>query len=119
MKFGTSFLLHAGIGFLLTLFLPWWSVVLLAILLGVTMQLSPVAAFGAGFAGMAALWGVYAGFLDAQNGAVLSQRIAELFQVKTSNNLIYITSLIGGLLGGCGAMTGALGRDLFLNLKVS
>ena len=114
MKFGSSFLLHAVLGYLLTLFLPWWSVVLLAIVLGATMKISPIAAFGAGFAAMFSLWSIYAGYLDSLNGAMLSQQIAELFKVGSPNNLIYITGLIGGLLGGFGAMTGALGRSLFL-----
>jgi hypothetical protein len=114
MKFGASFLLHAGLGFLLTMFLPWWSVVISAFLISFFIKIKGWKAFLAGFIGMIGLWGGYAAFMDIQNGAILSNKVAELFQLSDSNALIYITGLIGGLLGGFGALTGCYFRAIVM-----
>lgn len=112
MKLGVSFLLNAVLGYLITLFLPWWSVVLISVGLGYMMQLKALPSFAAGFAGMSALWGTYAGILDAQNGAILSNQVADLFSLPVSSYLIVIVTTIGGFLGGLGAVVGSFGREL-------
>lgn len=117
MKFGASFLLHAGLGFVLTMFLPWWSVAILAFVIGFSLKVDGWQAFLAGFAGMMGLWMTYAIFMDYQNGAILSTKVAELFQLPQSNYLIYITGFIGGLIGGMGALTGRYFRDVIMPEK--
>lgn len=112
MKFGLSFLLNVAFGFLLTLFFPWWSVVILSFIVGFSMKVKGWQAFLGGFAGMSALWIGYAGILDFQNGAILSQRVSELFQLSNPSYLVHLTGFIGGLLGGMGALTGRLFRDI-------
>ncbi|MFK7950111.1 MAG: hypothetical protein AB8G11_21145 [Saprospiraceae bacterium] len=117
MKFGASFLLHAGLGFVLTMFFPWWSVVILAFIIGFLLKVEGWQAFLAGFVGMMGLWMGYATFMDYQNGAILSEKVAQLFQLSQSNYLIYITGFIGGLLGGMGALTGRYFRDVIMPEK--
>ena len=112
MKLGVSFLLNAVLGYLITLFLPWWSVVLVSIVLGYIMGMKALPSFAAGFAGMSALWGTYAGVLDVQNGAILSSQVADLFSLPVSVYLIVIVTMIGGFLGGLGGLVGAFGREL-------
>ena len=59
------------------------------------------------------LWGMYAGWLNSANAGILATKMGGLFPVKvTSANFIQITTLMGGLLGGLGAMTGSLLRGL-------
>lgn len=112
MKLGLSFLLNAALGFVLTLFFPWWSVVIVSFIIGMTMDVKGWQAFLGGFAGMMALWIGYATYMDVQNGAILSQKVADLFKLGSSNNLIYLTGFIGGLLGGMGALTGCFFRSI-------
>ena len=76
------------------------------------MRLKPLASFAAGFAGMGALWGGFAGILDAQNGGVLSTQILDLFTIPSPVVMMLIVTTIGGLLGGLGSVTGAFGREL-------
>jgi ABC-type iron transport system FetAB permease component len=111
MKFIYSFLLQAVLGYVITLFFPWWSVVVIAFVIGFSLKTKSWVAFLAGFAAMSALWAVYATFMDFQNGAILSEKVANLFQLPESNYLIYLTGLIGGLLGGMGSLTGQLFRN--------
>lgn len=114
MRFGASFLLHAGLGFILTMFFPWWSVAILAFVIGFSLRIDSWQAFLAGFLGMLGLWVGYATFMDYQNGGILSAKVAQLFQLPQSYLLIALTGIIGGLLGGFGALTGRYFRDVIM-----
>lgn len=117
MKFIFSFLLQAVLGYAITLFLPWWSVVIVAFVIGFSFKTKGWIAFLAGFAAMIALWAGYATFMDFQNEAILSEKVANLFTLPNSYYLIYLTGIIGGLLGGMGSLTGRLFRDTFIQEK--
>jgi hypothetical protein len=116
MKFILSLLLQAGLGYLITLFFPWWSIVILAFVVGFSIKTQGWAAFIAGFVAMFGLWFGLAMFLDVQNGHLLTERIAQLFKMP-ANYLPYITGLIGGIIGGMGSLTGNLFRSLFTERK--
>ena len=62
-----------------------------------------------GFVGVFLLWGIAAFQIDLGNESILSSRIGEIFGA----NMIVVTALIGGLLGGMGALTGTLGLRVF------
>lgn len=100
------------IGYLGHLFLPWWSIVLVAGLVGLFTKFSGIRAFAIGFLGVALLWGVYAGLLNAQNEGIIASRLAALLGDMSPAGLIGITTLLGGLLGGMATLTGNLGRKL-------
>lgn len=108
MKFIGSLFLHLGSGFVLTAFLPWWTVVIAAFLIAFFLRMDSWKSFLAGFLAMTILWAGTALFLDIQNGEILSSKVAQLFQLPNSNLLVYFTGLIGGFLGGFGALTGSL-----------
>lgn len=118
MKFTLSILLHAGLGLILTLFVPYfWSTVIIAFVIGFAFKIDGWKSFIAGFLGMLGLWAGYALFLDVANEAILSEKVAQLFQLSNANLLIVITGLIGGLLGGFGALTGRYLREIFMPQK--
>jgi len=62
-----------------------------------------------GFLGVALLWGIAAFQIDIANEGILSARMEEIF----GRNMLLLTILLGGLLGGMGALTGTLGQRLF------
>lgn len=92
---------------LVTLFLPWWTLFIPAVLLGATLFDSSGSAFFTGFISLFAAWSVQVLYIDIANESILSGRIAEMLGVGQSWLVILITALIGGLIGGMGTLLGA------------
>lgn len=97
------------LGLLIHQFTPWWSIVLVSALVGGIFNEHAGRSFLFGFVGVFLLWGIAAFQLDLANESILSTRMADIF----GGNMVLITALLGGLLGGMGAMTGTLGLRLF------
>ena len=113
-KFGLQALIIMILGFIAHQFLPFWIIAVVAGLVGLLFQYeNSGASFAAGFAAAALLWSSYAGWLNLSNMNLLSGKLGELFQMN-GTYLVYLTGLVGGLLGGLGAMTGTLGRKLLM-----
>lgn len=112
-NFLISTLLIAAIGFPLQLFFPWWSIAILAALLGFVLKFeNSLWSYMAGFLGVALLWGIYAMYLDMGNAHILSTKMGNLFGKLSSSSMILLTALIGGIVGGFAAATGTLGKKL-------
>lgn len=112
-KLGLQTLVILAGGFIAHQFLPFWSIALVAGVAGLLFRYENSAmSFAAGLAAATLLWGTYAAVLNAGNGAMLSSSMGELFTLNGAY-LVYITGLVGGLLGGLGAMTGTLARKAF------
>ncbi len=114
MKIFIYSLIIAILGYLLRDLTPWWSIAIIAGIAGALARLSGIRAFFMGFLGAALLWGVYTFFVNMQNEGTLASKIGELFGNMSPIGLILITALLGGFIGGMGALTGQLGRSLFL-----
>lgn len=100
------------LGYIVHLFTPWWSIVVVAGIVGLIFSKNAGFSFLYGFVGVLLLWGLTAFFLDAANESILSIRMGKIIGDLSSGGMIGVTALIGGLLGGLGAMTGTLGRKL-------
>ncbi|MDB5252860.1 MAG: hypothetical protein JWP27_2029 [Flaviaesturariibacter sp.] len=108
MRFLVSILLVALFSFIAGLFLPWWSLAIVAFLVGLLVPQSLGRSFLAGFLGIFLLWGFLAAWIDLANNHVLSGKIAQLFKLGAASVLlILITALIGALVGGFAALSGA------------
>jgi hypothetical protein len=113
MRFFYIFLLILIPGFLLQLFLPWWSIVIWAGLAGLAFRFDQAfTAFIAGFLAVGISWWGYAYYLDLSNGSLLSVRMGEILGGLSPLLLTLVTGLFGGLFGGLGALTGALARQM-------
>lgn len=97
------------LGLLVHQFTPWWSIVLVTALVGGIFNEHAGKSFLFGFMGVFLLWGLAAYQMDAANESILSTRMAKIFGA----NMVIVTALLGGLLGGMGALTGTLGQRLF------
>jgi len=112
-NFLISILLITIIGFLLQSYFPWWTVVILAAIIGFIIKSNNgFWSYLTGFVAVALLWGIYAGYLDTQNAHLLSTKMGNLFGALSSFSMILLTSLIGGIIGGFGTLTGYLGKNL-------
>jgi hypothetical protein len=102
MAFPLIFVLTLGGGFLF----PWWWPALAAYGAGFWLAKNGPGAFLAGFAGTGGAWLLLAAFMDWRNRQILSTRVAEVFHLPSPWLLLVLTALIGGLLGGLGALAG-------------
>lgn len=108
MKFLVAFLLTALLGFAITLYLWWWSFVLMSFLVSFLMKLSPGKSFLSGFLAIGLLWLTQAMILDNANGYLLSHKVALLLPFNGSGTALLITTaIIGGLVSGMAALTGS------------
>ncbi|MEZ4883607.1 MAG: hypothetical protein R3E32_02630 [Chitinophagales bacterium] len=99
------------------LFMPFWIVVIIAAVVSLFTADSAASGFASGSAAIGTLWLFTIMYLDISTLSVLTNRMVELFTLPSKTHLITITVFIGSLLGGMGAMTGALLRQLFLRSK--
>lgn len=111
MRFILAVLLMVLLGFIAGLYLPWWSIAVVAFLVALLLPQSTNANFLAGFTGIFLLWALIAIWIDVKNDSILSQKIAQLFSLGSSSVLlIIVTALTGGLVGGFAAMSGGAVR---------
>ena len=113
MRFILSILLTAAISFLSGMFLPWWSIALVAFLVALLIPQKSWLAFLSGLQGVFIFWALLAFWIDTKNNSILSHKISLVMKVGGSSALlIFITALIGGLVGGFAAMAGSSLRPL-------
>ncbi len=107
MRFLASIILILLLSFIAGLYLPWWSIAIVAFLVALLIPQSVGKSFLAGFFSIFLLWGLLALWIDIKNDSVLSSKIAQLFPVGGSSIvLILITALVGALVAGFAAMSG-------------
>jgi hypothetical protein len=105
MKFLIQIIFILILGYLLELFLPWWSVAIAAALGGLIFNTR--SNFGAGILAIGLLWMLKALITDAGSNVELADRVAMLLQVKQKSLLLLVTFLLSGLVGGFAAMAGS------------
>lgn len=108
MKLIISILLTALLSFVSCLYLPWWSVAIAAFIVTAFIHQRPGKAFLMGFAGVFLLWGVLTWYISSRNEHILAHKVSVLI-IQSDNVplLIMLTALIGGIVGGLGALTGS------------
>lgn len=108
MKFLLTTILIFLLSFIAGLYLPWWSIAIVAFAAALLIQPKTGIAFLAGFLGIFLLWAVLSFWIDTANESILSQKIALLLPLGGSAVLlILVTAAIGGLVGGFAAMAGS------------
>jgi hypothetical protein len=108
MRFLLATLLIALLSYIAGLFMPWWSIAVVAFLVALLIRPSIRMSFLAGFTSIFLLWALVALWIDIKNEHILSHKIAQLFPLGGSPGmLILITALVGALVGGFAAMSGA------------
>lgn len=107
MRFFAATLLILLFSFIAGLFLPWWSIAIVAFLIALLIPQSIGKSFLSGFLGVFLLWGILALWIDVKNESILSQKIAQLFYLGNAGFLlILISALLGALVAGFAAMSG-------------
>ena len=94
------------------LVLPWWSLAVVAFLVGFGLLRRAGRAFGIGFGGAALSWAGPAAWLSHQNAGLLAGRVATLLPLGGSAGaLVAVAAVVAGLVGGLAALAGCWGRQ--------
>lgn len=111
MKFLISFLLTALLSFSWALFFPWWIIAVAAFIVAALIPQDRFKAFLCAFFALFILWGGQAMLIDNKNEHLLSVKVAQILPLGGSYiAVIFVTALIGGVIGGTGALTGSFLR---------
>jgi len=106
MKFVLQLLGIALLAYIFELFLPWYYIAVAAFIMGYLLKSQ--ANFLAGFLGIALVWLLKAWLIDTAGATDLTERVAHIFSLKQKELLFLIMAIVGGLVGGFGALSGAL-----------
>jgi hypothetical protein len=92
-------------------YLPWWTMAVIAFGVAALFRLRPGAAFLAGALAIFLFWLIW-GFVESSaNNHILLPKLAELFHLPAGWVYLLISSLLGALVGGIAACAGAFIRN--------
>ena len=95
------------------LVLPWWSVMIAALITGFAFPLEKVKVFFIPFLAIFLYWSIYCWVLSSNNDFILAKKIARLFPLDGNPYLLIgVTGIIGGIAAGTSALLGRQIRSL-------
>lgn len=112
MKFIVKIVLIIVLSFLGQMVLPFWIVAIAGILASLVIKSNGFTSFLAGFLGVFILWFLSAYFIDQGAQSILSDKMITIIPVGSVMLLITVSAVIGGLVGGFGALTGSILQSL-------
>lgn len=105
-----NFIATIILAYVLSLFLPWWSVMVAAFVTALFVPLKKIAVFIVPFLAILLFWMVYSYILSSSNDFTLAKRIAVLLPLGGNPYvLMLVTGIIGGLAAG---ITATFGKQL-------
>jgi len=113
MKFIVSLILIVLLSFTACLYLPWWSIAIVAFIISVVIPQRPLMSFITGFLSLFLLWAGLSYWISKNNGHILAHKISLLI-IKTDSPflLMLVSALIGALVAGSAATAGCYFRKL-------
>ena len=106
----SNFILTIILAALLSMVLPWWSIMVAALITAVLIPLKRAAVFITPFLAILFYWSVYTYFLSSANDFTLAKKISVLLQLGGNPYLlIVVTGVIGGVAAG---IAGVFGKQL-------
>ena len=110
MKFIVSVLLIALLSLAFCLYLPWWTIAIVAFTVASLIPQNPVRSFLAGFMALFLLWGALAWTISSNNEHLLAKKVSMILKMDSPALLIVATALIGALVAGFAAISGSFVR---------
>jgi len=102
------------LAYVLSFYLPWWSVMIAAIISGFVIPLKKGAVFFIPFIAIALLWIIQSYILSSTNDFILAEKIATLLKLNgNSILLLLVTGIVGGLAAGISGIFGKQCSTLF------
>jgi len=111
MKFIVSIILIALLSFAACLYLPWWSIAVVACIVAAAIPQGAGRSFLSGFIGVFLLWSGLSFWISSNNNHLLAHKVSVLIlKMDSPYLLILATALIGGIVAGLGALSGSFLR---------
>ncbi|HTJ14517.1 MAG TPA: hypothetical protein VL547_20905 [Dinghuibacter sp.] len=108
MRFVISLLLIVILSLAAGIWLPFWSVALVAFAVSALIPQAPGLSLICGFLAVFLTWAGLAFFLDHANHHLLGNRISQLFfKAESPLLLVALTGFVGGVIGGLSALSGS------------
>jgi hypothetical protein len=107
------FLIILVVSILCGFVLPWWAGAVIAFIAALIWGKKTAVTFAAGFGGLFVAWVVLALIHTLPNNNILASRVATLFHLPHWFFLLFVTAMIGGLVGGLAALSGVLVGQVF------
>ncbi|MBO6881829.1 hypothetical protein [Winogradskyella sp.] len=102
-----NFIATLILALILSLFLPWWSIMTAALATALFIPLKKAAVFFVPFLAILLFWAVYSFMLSSGNDFTLAKRVAVLLSLGANPYaLMLVTGIIGGLAAGIAAVFG-------------
>ena len=111
MKFIVSILLIALLSVAACLYLPWWSIAIVAFIVAAAIPQTPWKSFLTGFISLFLLWGSLSWYISSNNEHLLAHKVSMII-LKTDSpySLVLVTALIGSLVAGFASLAGSFVR---------
>src|SRR5687768_16976643 len=101
MKFTAALILTALLSFASCLYLPWWSIAIVAALIAAVIPQGTGMSFLTGFLALFLLWGLLSFGISIANDHILAHKVSLLIlSIDSPFLLMFTTALIGGLIAG-------------------
>ena len=111
MKLLISIVLIAILSLAACLYLPWWSIAVVAFVVAAFIPLRPLKAFLAGFIALFLLWGALAWYISSNNQNLLAHKMSVIIlKTDSPETLILLTALVGAIVAGVASLTGSFVR---------
>jgi hypothetical protein len=102
-----NFIATIILAYILSLFMPWWSIMTAALATAMFIPLKKAAVFIVPFLAIFFFWGIYCYALSSANDYTLAKRVSTLLTLGGNPYvLILITGIVGGLAAGIAAILG-------------
>jgi hypothetical protein len=110
MKFIVSVLIIALLSLAAGLFLPWWTIAVVAFVVTSLIPQNPLRSFLSGFTALFLLWGFLSWFISNNNEHLMASKVALILKMGNPIVMIVATALIGALVAGFAALAGSFVR---------
>jgi hypothetical protein len=108
------FLILLVLSFITSYLLPWWAVPIVTFFAAYFMANTSKLSFISGFSAVFLVWALLAALKSIPNDHILAGKVVQLFPLPHHWIwVLIVTAVIGGLIGGMGALSGALMKRAF------
>ncbi len=98
-------------------YFPWWTIVFVPFTLGLLFDDNYISHFLSGFIGVSTSWFFLLLSIEYQSESILSSKIIEILNISSTNTLVVISTVMGGVVSGLSSITGLSLINIFRKKK--